>query len=117
MTADRLTTLAAELDVGLHSPGLCLACLSFVAFADAGDERAVRREVTQIAPGMWDDGFGVAVRHALAAAAARGVHGAASALRDLDERRWRSAIFRAVIRRLSVELRDDARRRYHASLN
>jgi hypothetical protein len=117
VTTDRLAALAAALDVGLHSRGLCLACLSFVACADEDDERAVRREVVQIAPGMWEDGFGAAVRAALVVATAAGTASAADALRDLDERKWRSEIFRAVIRRLSVELRDEARRAYYASLN
>jgi hypothetical protein len=117
VTNDRLATLARELDVGLHSPGLCLACLSFVVCADEDDERAIRREIAGIASGLWHDGFGGAVRAALAAAAETGAASASAALRDLDERKWRSEIFRAVIRRLSVELRDEARRSYYASLN
>jgi hypothetical protein len=114
---DPLASLAAQLDVGLHSRGLCLACLSIVAFADQEDERAVRREIVEIAPGLWEDGFGEAVRVALRTAAEAGIAGAEPALRDLESRRWRSAIFRAVLRRLSVELRDDARRHYYAQLN
>ena len=117
VTHDRLAPLAAELDVGLHSPGLCLACLSFVACADEDDERAIRREIIEIAPGLWHDGFGGAVRAALETAVEADVAAAAAALRDLDERKWRSEIFRAVIRRLSIELRHEARRSYYASLN
>jgi hypothetical protein len=127
VTNDRLAALAAELDVGLHSPGLCLACLSFVACADEDDERAIRREIVEIAPGLWHDGFGGAVRAALEAVleagsvsgsgSGSGPASAGTALRDLDERKWRSEIFRAVIRRLSVELRHEARRSYYASLN
>ena len=117
MTTERLSALADELDVGLHSHGLCLACLTFVAFEDEEDEKAIRRRIAEIAAGLWDDGFGATVRVALEAAAGNDVEGAESALRDLGERTFRSAIFRAVVRRLSVELRTDARRRYYASLN
>ena len=117
MTTDAFAALAAELQLGLHSPGLCLACLSFVAFADEADERAIRREIAEIAPVLWDEGFGDAVRFALERAAAGGTVSARPDLRELDARSWRSAVFPAVIRRLAVELRDDARRRYYASLN
>jgi hypothetical protein len=117
VTTDPFAGLAAELRVGLYSPGLCLACLTFVAFEDERDERAIRRRISEIAAGLWEDGFGATVRAAVESAARDGVDGASDALRDLEARTFRSAIFRAVIRRLSIELRENARRSYAASLN
>jgi hypothetical protein len=114
MTTD-LADLAAALQIGLGAPGLCIACLTFPAFAEG--EREIAREVRNIAPVLWAEGFGRPVRAALRSAVDDGVAGAEPALRDLDERTFRSAIFRAVVHRLAAELRTQSRRRYLASLN
>jgi hypothetical protein len=117
MPASPLAALARQLRVGVHSPGVCVACLSFVAFADAGDERAIRREIAGIAGTLWLEGFGESVRSALEIAVRDGVDGAVEARRDLEARSCRSDIFCAVIRRLAHELREHERRSYYASLN
>ncbi len=57
------------------------------------------------------------MRDAVERKARSGVAGAADALHDLEARSFRSAIFRAVIRRLARELEADMRRAYRALLN
>jgi hypothetical protein len=114
----RLSGLAAALPVGLHSPGVCLACLTFVtAELDSGDGRRIAGAVTQIAPTLWDEGLDESVRIALEHAAQRSLPDAAGALRDFEERKFRSAVFRAVVRRLGEQLAEEIRRDYAASLN
>jgi hypothetical protein len=117
MATEPLDALARRLRVGVHSPGVCLACLSFVAMAHPDDERAIRREVAGIAGTLWIEGFGESVRGALDIAVRDGVEGAAEARRDFEARSCRSDIFRAVIRRLAVDLREHETRSYYASLN
>jgi hypothetical protein len=116
VTRERADALAASLDVGLDSPGLCLACLTFVAFEEGGDA-ARDRQVVAIAHTLWIEGFGASVRKAVRRAARDGIPDADDALRELDRRLFRSTIFRAVIARLGEELREDARRRSAAIWN
>jgi hypothetical protein len=118
VTKRSATQLARMLDVGLRSPGVCPACLSFVAFEiEDGTEQRVAGQITFVAPLLWDEGLGESVRRALRAAVRDCASGARDALQDLETRRARSAIFRAVVRRLAAELAEDARRSYFASLN
>jgi hypothetical protein len=117
VTPNSVQRLAARLHVGLDSPGVCTACLSFVAFAlDEDDERRVAGEITHIAPVLWDEGLGDVVRLALERAAAKDGE-AGVALGHLEAERERSGIFRAVVRRLAVEAREEVRRVHLASLN
>jgi hypothetical protein len=115
VTPDRAKALAASLDVGLHSPGVCPACLSIVAMElETGDGRVIAGRITVVASNLWAEGLGDTVRAALERS-----HGAdaAEALRDLDERTCRSRIFRAVVRGLAEELEEDFQRAYRAMLN
>jgi len=112
-----MRVLAARLAVDLQSPGVCPACLSFVALAlEKGDERRIAGQIRMAAPTLWDEGLGDAVRLALEPAARRGGD-EAEALRDLDARAEGSRVFRAVVRRLAEELAEDVRRAHLASLN
>jgi hypothetical protein len=118
MTKDAATRLAQALPIGLGTYGVCWACLSFVVFAlDDGDERRVAGQVTSIAPVLWGEGLEVSVRAALEVAARRGDALARDGLLDFEERGFRSTIFRAVVRRLAVELREGERRSRVASFN
>ena len=118
MTKERAADLAAALEVDLRSPGVCPACLSFVAFeVDSGDERRIAGQITSMAPNLWDEGLGDSVRSALERAVAANVAAAADALVELEQAGARSRIFRAVVRRLAVELVEGARRSCVASLN
>jgi hypothetical protein len=118
VTHDRAAALAARLEVDLHSPGVCPACLSFVAFAlDRGDERKVAGEITRVAPLLWDEGLGDVVRVALETAARRCDGEAGAALLELDATGARSRVFRIVVRRLAAALAEEVRRTHLASLN
>jgi hypothetical protein len=114
----RAEALAASLDVGLGSRGVCPACLGLVAIAvDRGDGRTVAGRITMVAPDLWAEGLGDTVREAVERKARSGLADAADALGDLAARGARSAIFRAVVRRLAAELAADTRRAFTASLN
>jgi hypothetical protein len=118
VTPTRAEALAASLDLGPGSPGVCPACLGLVAIAiDRGDGRAVAGRITMVAPDLWADGLGDTVREALERKARSGLADAADALGDIAARGSRSAIFRAVVRRLAAELAADTRRAFIASLN
>jgi hypothetical protein len=115
MTPAQAKALAASLDVGLWSRGVCCACLSLVAMElEAGDGRVIGGRITAIAPTLWAEGLGDEVRASLERSRAAE---AKEALRDLDEGGFRSRSFRAVVRRLAEELQEDMRRAYLASLN
>lgn len=116
MTKQRATALAAKLDLDLRSHGVCPACLSFIAFEVAGDERRVAGEITAMAPNLWAEGLGDSVRASLECAVSHWP-AAQEGLRELDVAGMRSRVFRAVVRRLAVELAEGARRAYQASLN
>jgi hypothetical protein len=104
--------LAAHLDVDLDH-GVCWACLSFVSFAmDGGDEREVRRQLRRMTPGLWTDGLDEQVLGALARANECGSSGAGEGLAEVQQKGGRSALARAVVRRLAEELnRREQRRR------
>ena len=118
MTKQRAAALAAELRVGLNSPGVCPACISFVACEiDGGNERRIAGQITSFAPLLWDEGLGDVVRMEVDRRARQGSDAAAEAVNELAARRERSTIFRAVVRRLAVELAEGVRRSRIASSN
>jgi hypothetical protein len=118
MTKERADALAAGLEVGLHSPGVCPACISFVAYEiERGNERRVAGQITSFAPLLWDEGLGEVVRAELGRRSGRGDDSVAEALEELAVRRHRSTIFRAVVRRLAAELAEGVRRSRISSLN
>jgi hypothetical protein len=118
VTRERAAELALLLDVDLHSRGVCPACLSLVALAlEDGDERRVAGRITSVAPDLWAEGLGEAVRAALERAGVGNIPAVAEALTELEQASFRSRIFRAIVRRLAVELAEDSRRAFLASLN
>jgi hypothetical protein len=118
MTNERAAAVAAELQVGLRSPGVCPACISFVAYeVERGNERRVAGQITSFAPLLWDEGLGDVVRAELWRRSGSGDDAAAEALEELTATRHRSAIFRAVVRRLAAELAEGVRRSRAASMN
>ena len=99
----RADALVAQLQLSLE--GVCLACLSFVSFAvDRGDEREIRRELYAMTPDLWADGLDVSALAAVRAACDRGVPDADSAFAELQWAGPRSAVARAIVRRLAEEL-------------
>jgi hypothetical protein len=110
LTTERAADLAEQLDLDVHDVPICLACLSFVSMAIRfGDEREVRREVNRMTPELWAEGLEQPLQHALKRAAERQVPLAREALSDLDSCRGRSAVAKAVVRRLGQQLDDYAR--------
>jgi hypothetical protein len=105
---DTIESVAEALPVGLHSRGVCPMCLFLLL--QGGPESFV-------VPTLWIEGMDEPVREALEDAVRRDMPGASAALDDLQARGCRSAIFRAVVRRLARELDESARRAYAASLN
>jgi hypothetical protein len=115
---EHLSELAKALEVGLRAPGLCLACLLFVASeVESGNARGIAAAITLIAPNLWEEGFHAPVALALEQAARDGVPDADRALREFEQRGVRSAIFRAVVRRLAGELAEEVERDVRAMLN
>lgn len=118
MTKERAVALAATLQVGLRSPGVCPACISFVSMEiDHGNERRVAGQITSFAPLLWGEGLGDLVRAELRTRAGGGDDAATEALEELEARRERSPIFRAVVRRLAAELAEGVRCSRIASSN
>jgi hypothetical protein len=118
VTTKQPDTLAKSLDVDLHSPGVCAMCLWLVATTlERDDPRAAAGRITVVAPTLWAEGLDKPVREALERKAQAGVVDSLEALRDFDNRGFRSSIFRAVVRHLAEELAEDMQRAYLASLN
>jgi hypothetical protein len=100
---------ALELDV--MTAGVCLPCLTFVAFPlDLGDERDARREARKLTPDLWDEGLELALMLALESAKRDGVAGASAAIEDVRVHGWRSRVVEAAVWRLAEQLVEDIRR-------
>jgi hypothetical protein len=97
--------LAEALDLDVYDVGICLPCLSFVAFPlDAGDEQETARAVTEFAPILWDEGLALPLRAALERSRGRGVPGADVAIEDVELHGSGALIVAAVVRRLAADL-------------
>ena len=108
MNAD---AFARALALRLDDVPICLACLSFVAFAiDSGDEREIRRWTREMTPDLWDEGLALPAKLAVERARRCGVPGAADAVADLELHGSRSATARAIVRQLGEELSARAKR-------
>jgi hypothetical protein len=98
-------TFVRGLELPLDEIPICLACLSFVAFAiDGGDEREIARRTRQMTPDLWEEGLALPARGAVERAHRAGVPGAADALADLELHGSRSATAHAIVRRLGEDL-------------
>lgn len=100
------------LDLRLDGAGICLACLTFVAFPlDSGDERSARREARQIAPDLWAEGLELATMVALESAKRDGVERAEDAIEDVRRNGSRSTVVQAIVWRLAELMVEDMRGR------
>jgi predicted HAD superfamily phosphohydrolase len=88
-----------------------------VAMELGRDDGSAGRTLRWVVTTLWAEGLGEPVGDALHGAVRRSVPGAREALRDFDERGPRSAIFRAVVRRLAEDLDEEVQRAQRASLN
>jgi hypothetical protein len=118
MPGTPISRLARSLGVGLHARGVCPACLGMVAMElEHGDSRSVAGTIRMVVPNLWAEGLGVPVEDALHSATRKGLPHAREALRDFEARGPRSDIFRAIVRRLAEDLKEEVDRTYRASLN
>ena len=100
----RADALVAQLDVDLNAP-ICYACLSIVSFAlEEGTPPQITGATIRVTQDMWHEGLAEVALRAVRRARDQGVPDADAALVDLEERAGRSAIARAVVRRLAAEL-------------
>jgi hypothetical protein len=109
-----LATQAAELvdrlELDVMSAGVCLPCLTFVAFPlHAGREQEARREARDLTPILWKEGLDLAVLLALETARRDAVRGAAEAIEDVDRRGPQSIVVLEVVWRLAEQLVEDMR--------
>ena len=101
----RAWELATNLDLDMHEAGICLACLSFVAFPlDSGNEREARGRTLQFTPILWDEGLERPARTSLERAHERGVEDAERGLADLEAAGARTTIARAIVRVLALQM-------------
>ena len=112
MDAAAASELAARLDLELTSSGVCLPCLTYVAFPlDLGDENEARREAEALAPELWADGLESTTMRALDGAVRAGVPGARTGAEDVRALGCRSRLVQAIVWRLAEEMVEDMRRR------
>lgn len=109
MDVDRIVD---SLGLELFTAGVCLPCLTFVAFPlDSGDEREARREARRLAPELWADGLEAATLAGLERLRAEGVPGAAAAILDVRRNGARSEVVRTIVWRLAELMVEDMHRR------
>lgn len=104
--------LVDQLELDVMTAGICLPCLTFVAFPlDSGDERTARREARKLTPILWEEGLELAVLVALETARRDGVSGATEAIEDVQRQGPRSPVVESIVWRLAEQLVEDIRRR------
>ena len=114
MKVEDAAKVVRELDIDVMTAGVCLPCLTFVAFPlDCGDERRARREARKLAPVLWAEGLELAVILALENAKRDEVAGARAAIQDVRVHGSQSRVVEAVVWRLAEQLVEDIRRPGH----
>ena len=100
--------LADGLELELNSAGVCLACLTFVAFPlDSGDERTARREARTLKPNLWAEGLELTTMLALETAKRDGVAEAVEAIEEVGRDGWRAPVVDAIVWRLAELMVED----------
>lgn len=106
------TALVDQLELDVMTAGICLPCLTFVAFPlDSGDERKARREARKLAPVLWEEGLEPVVMRALEKAQRDGLPGASEAIEAVRRQGARSLVVEAIVWRLAEQLVEDMNRR------
>lgn len=104
--------LVDQLELDVMSSGICLPCLTFVAFPlDSGDERTAKREARKLAPILWAEGLELPVMLALETAERDGVGGASEAIEAIRSQGARAPVVEAIVWRLAGQLVEDMHRR------
>src|SRR5215218_10204185 len=110
MTPKVADALAARLELDMWTVGICLPCLTFVAFPlDSGDNAEFRSALRQFTPILWSEGLALPAQAALAKVARGGDEDARAALADIAERGARATIVRAIVAHLAADMVDDMR--------
>ena len=111
MQRETVKQLADALELELYSAGVCLPCLTFVAFPlGSGDERTARREARKLAPDLWAEGLELTTMLALETARRDGVPAAEQAIEDVRRDGWRSLVVHAIVWRLAGLMVEDMAR-------
>ena len=104
--------LVDQLELDVMTAGICLPCLTYVAFPlHAGDEREARREARTLTPILWEEGLELTVLVALETAKRDGVSGATEAIGAVQRLGPRAPVVAAVVWRLAEQLVEDMNRR------
>ena len=110
MTPEQAKALAERLELDLFTIGICLPCLTFVAFPlDSGDDAEYRRELRHFTPILWSEGLALPAQAALAKAARAGDAEAREAIADIADRGARATIVRAIVAHLAADMVDNIR--------
>ena len=110
MTPQHADALAARLELDLFTVGICLPCLTFVAFPlDSGDDAEYRRALRQFTPILWSEGLALPAQAALTKLASAGDKHAPEALADIADRGARATIVRAIVSHLAADMVEDMR--------
>lgn len=108
MTQKQADALAKRLELDLFGVGICLACLTFVAFPlDSGDDAEYRRALRHFTPILWSEGLALPAQAALSSAARGGDDDARAALDDIADRGPRAMIVRAIVAHLAADMVED----------
>ena len=102
--------LAERLDLDLYRDGVCLPCLTLIAFPLAdGDAREASRSARAVLPTLWIEGLDEVAHRLIGEARDAGDPHATEALEDLARRGSDSAIARAIVLRLARAMVVDMR--------
>ena len=113
MRTQAAAELVDRLELDVMTAGICLPCLTFVAFPlHSGDERQARREARKLTPILWQEGLELAVLVAHETAKRDGVGGATEAIDDVRCDGPRSPVVDAIVWRLAEQLVEDINRRH-----
>src|SRR3954464_11081379 len=94
----------------MSTAGICLPCLTFIAFPlDSGDESEYKRALREFTPILWSEGLALPAQAALAKAARGGDEDARAALGDIVARGARATISRAIVSHLAGDMVEDMR--------
>jgi hypothetical protein len=104
------TALAERLELDMHASGVCLPCLTFVAFPlDSGSEREARSWCRRMSHDLWADGLDLPAMLALETAKRDGVPRADEAIQDVRRRGARSPVIHAIVWRLAQQMVEEIR--------
>lgn len=107
-----VAALVDRLELDIWTAGVCLPCLTFVAFPlDSGKEAEARREARRLGPELWADGLDTSTTRMLERARRRRVPGAAEAILDVRRNGARSVVAKAIVWHLAELMVEDMRGR------